>query len=51
MKEHPDALKSMNLTQPQANAILNYVNGRRSIPEIRRAVCGELNANLSMESV
>jgi len=51
MKEHPDTLESMNLTERQANLVLNFVNGKRSIPEIRRAVSGELNEDIRLESV
>jgi len=51
MKEHPDALKSIGLTAPQAGAILNYVNGRRSISEIRGAVTGEINEDITLEKV
>ncbi len=51
VKEHDDALKSMGLTPQQAGILLNYVNGRLSIVEIRNAAVGELNQDLPLESV
>ena len=51
IKEHPEALKSMGLTARQAATILNYVNGRRSMSEIRGAVSGEINEDLTLENV
>jgi aminopeptidase YwaD len=51
LKEHPEALKMMGLTSQQANVILNYVNGKRSIAEIWNAASAELNEDLSLESV
>jgi aminopeptidase YwaD len=51
VKEHPDALKSIGLTAQQAGTILNYVNGKRSIIDIRRAVTGEINEDLPLEKV
>ena len=51
LKEHPDALKSIGITAQQATAVLNYVNGRRSITEIRHAVAGELDEDVSLAGV
>lgn len=51
MKDHPDALKSIGVTAPQAGTILNYINGKRSITEIRSAVAGELDEEVPLESV
>lgn len=51
MKEHPEALKSLGLTAQQAGAMLNYVNGKRSITEIRNAVVGELNQDVPLDGV
>jgi hypothetical protein len=51
LKEHPEALKALGLTPQQANTILNYVNGKRSVSEIRNAASGELNEDLPIESV
>ncbi len=51
LKEHSDVLKAMGLTTQQAGTMLNYVNGKRSIIDIRNAVVGELNLDISLESV
>ncbi len=51
IKEHPEALKSMGLTPPLAGTILNYVNGKRSVSEIRGAVAGETNEDVTLEKV
>lgn len=51
LKEHPNALKSLNLTSRQQTTILNYVNGKRSIAEIRDCVAGDLDENLPLKSV
>ncbi len=51
IKEHADALKSMGLTPQLAGTILNYVNGRRSISDIRGAVAGETNEDVTLEKV
>ena len=51
MKEHPDALKALGLTPPQAQAILNWVNGRRSVALIRRNVAAERGEDVSYAAV
>jgi len=51
IKEHPEALKTTGLNAQQAAAVLNYVNGRRSVSEIRAAANGELNEEIRLESV
>ncbi len=51
LKEHPDALKALGLTPPQASAILNWVNGRRSVALIRRNVSAERGEDVSVEAV
>ncbi len=51
LKEHPDALKSMGMTTQQAAAVLNYVDGKRSIAEIRNAGAGELDEEVSLAGV
>ena len=51
MKDRPEALQTIGLTAQQAGAMVNYVNGRRSISEIRNAVMGELNQDVPLESV
>lgn len=51
LKEHPDALKTLGLTSQQATSILNYVNGQRSILEIRNTVVGETARDVSLDAV
>ena len=51
LKEHPDALKAMGLSLQQAPTILNYINGKRSIIQIRNSACGELDEDISLEAV
>jgi hypothetical protein len=50
-KEHPDWLKTLGLTGQQAMTVLNYVNGKRSITEIRDDVAAELDEAVSLEGV
>jgi aminopeptidase YwaD len=47
MKEHPEALKAIGLTPQQASTILNYVNGKRSVLEIRDSVAAELDEDVT----
>ena len=47
----PDALKTLGLTSQQATSILNYVNGQRSILEIRNTVVGETARDVSLDAV
>jgi aminopeptidase YwaD len=51
LKEHPDALKTLGLTPQQATSILNYVNGKRSVRQIRDTVVGESGKDVSVEAV
>ncbi|HSK10436.1 MAG TPA: hypothetical protein VK911_12730, partial [Vicinamibacterales bacterium] len=51
MKEHPDALKSLGLTPALANSVLNFVNGRRSVAEIRRWVVFETGQDVTLAGV
>jgi hypothetical protein len=51
MKEHPDALKSLGLTPASANAVLNYVNGQRSVALIRTYVAAETGEDVTNEAV
>lgn len=51
MKEHPDAWKELGLTAQQAQAVLNYVNGRRSIAEIRDDVAAETDEDVGLAAV
>jgi aminopeptidase YwaD len=51
VKEHPEALKATGLSTQQAAVVLNYVNGKRSVTEVRAAAAGELNEEISLENV
>jgi hypothetical protein len=51
LKDHPDAVKELNLTPGLANTILNYVNGRRTMAAIRNAVAAETGQDVTLESV
>jgi hypothetical protein len=41
VKEHPDAVKGLKLSPPQRRVVLNYLDGRRTLTAIRRAVEAE----------
>jgi len=51
MKENPETLKTIGITPQQAAAILNYVNGSRSILEIRNDVAAEMDEDIAIEKV
>ncbi|MFB3852770.1 MAG: M28 family peptidase [Vicinamibacterales bacterium] len=51
MKEHPEALKTLGVTPTQAATIANYVNGRRTVADIRNAVAAETDRELTNEAV
>jgi len=51
MKEHPDAMKSLGLSRRQADATLNYVNGKRSIAEIAACVAADLDEEVPPKAV
>ncbi|MBP1635227.1 MAG: hypothetical protein H6Q10_1801 [Acidobacteria bacterium] len=51
LKEHPDALKALGVTPAIANTVLNFVNGRRSVAEIRRWVVLETGQDVALPSV
>lgn len=51
LKEHPDAQKTLGLTSQQGTSILNFVNGQRSILEIRNTVVGETARDVSLDAV
>ena len=51
LNEHPEALKSLGLTPALAGAVLNFVNGRRSVPEIRRWVVLETGQPVTLAAV
>jgi aminopeptidase YwaD len=51
LKAHPDALESLGLTPATAGAVLNYVNGRRSVTLIRRNVVAETGQDVTLAGV
>lgn len=51
MKEHPDAIKQLGVSSRQQAAILNYVNGKRSIARIAVCVAGELDEEAPIQGV
>ena len=48
-KENPDSLKGLKLNRNLQRTILNYIDGKRSIPKIRRFVEAETGANLPLD--
>ena len=51
IKENPDVLKTLGLTGQQPATVLNYVNGKRSVLEIRNDVSAELDEDVSLDAV
>ncbi len=51
MEDHPEVLEELALTRSQTRAVLNYVNGKRSITEIRNCVAAETGSDVSLEGV
>ncbi len=51
IKQNPDALTQLGLNAAQRRAIPNYINGRRSITEIRRRVAAETGRPLTIEAL
>lgn len=51
LKEHQDALKAVGLNSGQISAVLNFVNGRNSITEIRDDASAELDVDLPLQAV
>jgi hypothetical protein len=51
LKEHPEALKAIALTSAQTSAVLNFVNGRNSIADIRDDASAELDTDLPLSAV
>ena len=50
-KDHPDALKAVAISPAQTGTVLNFVNGRNSIADIRDFASAELDADLSLAGV
>jgi aminopeptidase YwaD len=51
MKEHPDMAKALGLTRQQATVVVNYINGKRSVTEIRDSASAELDEDISWSAV
>jgi hypothetical protein len=50
-EEHPEAVSSLGLSTSQTRGILNFVNGQRSVTEIRNRVAAMAGDDLSLEQV
>ncbi len=50
-EEHPDAVSSLGLNRNQTRGILNFVNGERSVTEIRNKVAASAGDDLTIEQV
>jgi hypothetical protein len=48
-EDNPDALEELGLHQTQRRAILNFVNGKRSVTKIRNSVIAETDKDLEFE--
>lgn len=51
LKANPEALKKTGLAPAQATTVLNYVNGQRTLQQIRNAVAAETGQELTLEAV
>ena len=51
LEQHPDAMKSIGLSRRQTTTLLNYVNGRRSIAELRDSLAAELDEEVALPGV
>jgi hypothetical protein len=51
MEEHPDALEEMGLERNQTSQILNFINGERSVAEIRNRVAALTGDELQSQQV
>jgi len=51
LMQDPDALKTLGVSRPQAAAVLNWVNGRRTIRQIRDALSADTGEEVSLEGV
>ncbi len=47
----PKAIEDLKLSRTQTRALLNYVNGRRSITKIRDCIAAETESDVSLENV
>jgi len=51
LEEHPEALSSLGLNYYQTRGVLNFVNGQRSVTEIRNKVAATSGHDLTVEQV
>ena len=51
LEEYPDFLKDLKLNRSQTSAVLNFINGKRSITTIRNRVTAETDRELSFETL
>ena len=51
LQEHPEALEALDLTRAQTTQILNFIDGDRSVAEIRDRVSAWTGEALSLEQV
>jgi hypothetical protein len=50
-EDNPEALEEMGLDRGQRRAILNFINGERSVTKIRNSVIAETDKDLDFESL
>jgi hypothetical protein len=51
VKDHPDAVKGLKLGLSYRRAVLNYIDGRRTLMAIRRAVEAETGAEIEFKDL
>ncbi|MBN1223494.1 MAG: M28 family peptidase [Candidatus Aminicenantes bacterium] len=51
MKEQPDTLKKLKVNRTQQRSIQNFINGRRSITEIRNSVMADTMSDLPLKNL
>lgn len=51
VKEHPDAAQGLKLSPPQRRAVLNWIDGRRTLTTIRRSVEAETGAGIDFKDL
>jgi hypothetical protein len=51
IKENPDVLKKVKMNRLHQSSIQNFINGKRSVTDIRKAVLAQTGANLSFERI
>jgi hypothetical protein len=51
MQQHPDAISTLGLNRNQSQGILNFVNGERSVTDIRNRVAAMAGDDLTIQQV